>query len=246
MRNTWNQVSAIYQARQQIAVDSAYYGPWAPPESELQLLGDVRGLQILDLGCGGGQSTIAFTQQGATAVGIDISDQQLAYARRLATQAGVEVTFRQGNAEALTSFATASLDMIFSTYTLPYVDDVPRCLSECQRVLRPGGRLIFSLDHPLRDCFFDTEDDELTLYPVRDYFDNTPLVWRFPTTDAILRSHHFTVAQWLTMLHTAGFQLRQLLEPAPRRELLDQLWPLDGPLGPLRNLPQTIIFVGET
>jgi len=245
MRDAWNQISASYQARQQIQTGSAHYGPFAPPESELQLLGDVNELQILELGCGGGQTSIAFAQQGATVMGVDISDQQLRFARALAAQAGVTVTFVQGDGSALPNVQTAQWDLIFSTYTLQYVADLSRCLAECRRLLRPGGRLVFSLDHPLRDCFFDAEEEELAPYPTRSYFDNTPLRWRFPDTTVQLRAQHLAIAQWIDLLTINGFLLNRLVEPTPPQAVLDELWPRDSAYSPLRNIPQTIIFVAQ-
>ena len=245
MRDAWNQISASYQERQQIQTMSAHYGPLAPPESELQLLGDVRGLRILELGCGGGQTSIAFAQQGATVVGIDISDQQLRFARTLATQAGAAVTLVQGDISVLPDFQAGEWDLIFSTYTLQYVEDLPLCLAECWRLLRHRGRLVFSLDHPLRDCFFDLEEDELSPYPVRNYFDNSLLRWRFPESNVLLHAHHLTTAQWIDLLNTNGFQLARLVEPAPPLAILDELWPLDSAYSTLRNIPQTVIFVAK-
>lgn len=245
MRAAWNRLSAAYQGRHDLPTDSAHYGPWAPPENELRILGDVQGLHILELGCGGGQCTIAFAKQGAHAAGIDLSDAQLDYARRLAKAEQVEVDFFQGTAEDLSAFATAAWDVVFSTYAFHYVENIGRCLGECARVLRPGGRLVFSLDHPFRDCFLDEEEDEVTIYPARSYFDDRPVQWVFDTTGVRLQSYHHTIAQWLELLSNAGFRLARLLEPCPPKEVLDAIWPEDDPLSPLRHVPLTIIFVAE-
>lgn len=243
---TWDRLSADYQAHHAFVTDSAHYGPWAPREDELHLLGDVRDRHILDLGCGGGQCSIAFARQGAVATGLDISDAQLDYARQLAAAEKVDVQFVQGTAEDLGAFTSGDWDIVFSTYALHYVADLPRCLSECSRILHPGGLFVFSLDHPLRDCFFDAEDDEIAIYPVFGYFDNRPIRWRWPErTDLVVQSYHHTIAQWIDMLAVAGFQLTRLLEPSPPAALLDATFPSDGALAPLRHIPQTIIFVAE-
>lgn len=242
----WDQLSARYQELQPAAVQSASYGPWAPLESELRLLGDVAGQQLLDLGCGGGQTAIALARAGALVTGLDASTAQLEAAHRNAAAAQVAVTLVHGQAEDLVPLPTAAFDLIFSAHVLAYVADLPRCFSACQRVLKPGGRLVFSLDHPCRDCFWDADDEELAIFPTRSYFDGTPIDWRWPgQTDLRLRSHHYTVSQWLDLLAGAAFRLRRLVEPAPPPALLDELWPEDGALAPLRNLPQTIIFVAE-
>lgn len=247
LRAAWNRLSARYQQRHQIPTHSAHYGPWAPLEDDLRLLGDVRGQRILELGCGGGQCAIAFARQGAQVAAIDLSDAQLAFARELAAQEQVAVAFVQGTVEDLSAFAGGSRDILFSAYAFQYVADMPRCLAECARVLRPGGRLIFSLDHPFRDCFFDAEDDEMAVFPVRSYFDGAALHWRWDGDASLaMTSHHHTIAQWVEMLTAAGFRLLRLLEPAPPEEMLDEIWPSDDALSALRLIPQTIIFVAES
>lgn len=245
MRKQWNQVSASYQARRQLQTNDVHYGPWAPPERSLHLLGDVRGRHILELGCGGGQCCIALAKQGAKVVGLDVSDEQIAFARTLANKEQANVNFIRNSATDLSAFQTNAWDTVLSIYTFPYLAELPVCLAECYRVLRPGGLLIFSLDHPFRDCFFDAEDEELTLYPVRSYFDHAGMQWTFADTGIPMETQHYTLAEWFTMLQETGFQLRRFLEPPPPTDLLDELWPADSPYAPLRNLPQTVIMIAE-
>ena len=245
MRDAWNRTSALYQHNHAIPTDSAHYGPWSPTENELRLLGDVRGLRILEVGCGGGQCAIAFAQQGATVAGLDLSDAQLDFARSLAADEGVTVDWVHGNAEDLSAFKDGAWDVVFSAYALHYVADMARCLAECARVLRPGGRLVFSLDHPFRDCFFDQEEQEDTIFPARSYFDSTPMRWNFSDSGVPMVSYHRTVAEWIDLLTVASFTLRRLLEPPPPADLAAEIWPDDSPLAANRHVPQTIIFVAE-
>ena len=79
----WDRHAAAYQAGAQLPTDTAHYGPDIPDESELRLLGDLKGKRVLELGCGGAQCSIAFARQGATAIGVDFCAEQLAFARRL-------------------------------------------------------------------------------------------------------------------------------------------------------------------
>lgn len=243
LRAAWNQVAADYQNRQAIPFTDVHYGPWAPTENELHLLGNVSGLHILEIGCGGGQCSIAFARQGAVVVGVDFSDAQLEHAWRLAAHEGVAVSFAQGSAEDLGAFADDSWDMVFSVYAFQYIADMPRCLRECARVLRPGGRLVFSLDHPIRICFFDDEEHESSLYPMRSYFDRRPIAWMFGDTGVWMHSHHRTIAEWIDMLNQAGFCLQRLVEPPLPQSMTDEKWLEDDPLSALRNVPATIIFV---
>ena len=245
MREAWNRNAASYQGRYPIPTDTAHYGPWAPTENELRLLGHVRGKRILEVGCGGGQCSIAFAKQGALVTGVDLSDEQIAFARRLAAQEGVTVDFHQGPAEDLSPFPDQSYDLVFSAYAFHYVADMPRCLAECHRVLEPGGLLVFSLDHPMRSCFWDEETQEDSFVPVRSYFAEGPMVWPFSETGILMRSFHRTTATWIDLLHQAGFRLRRLLEPAPPEDLAADPWADDYAQEIATKIPQTIIFVAE-
>jgi len=243
MRRAWNDNSESYQSLHEIGTESAHYGPWAPLENELRLLGDVRGLHIFEAGCGGGQCSIAFAKQGAIATGVDLSDSQVEFARKLAAQEQVTVTFAQADVTDLSGFRSSCWDIVFSTYAFQYVADIERCLRECARLLRPGGRLVFSLDHPFRDCFHDDKEDAIAIYPVRSYFDNSPMRWTFGQSGSPMQSYHRSSAQWCDMLAAEGFQLTRLLEPEAPTEMLDEIWPEDDPLASMRMVPQTIIFV---
>lgn len=245
IRQAWNDVSGWYQARHRIPTHSAHYGPWAPLENELRLLGEVRGLRILEVGCGGGQCSIAFARQGGLPCGVDLSDAQLDFARTLARQEGFAVDFVQGSAEDLSHFASGAWDVVFSAYAFQYVARMQKALHECARVLVPGGRLLFSLDHPFRDCFFDEADDDVTIYASRSYFDTAPMRWTFGDTGIELHSYHHTLGEWVTMLSEAGFSLLRLIEPAPPTEMLDEIWPMDDALSALRHIPPTMIMLAE-
>jgi SAM-dependent methyltransferase len=241
MRAAWNQASPDYQHRHAIPTDSAHYGPWAPLENELRLLGDVRGRRILEVGCGGGQCSIAFAKQGAIAAGLDLSDAQLDHARALATAEGVIVEFVQGAAENLRHFADGAWDIVFSAYAFQYVADMPRCLHECARVLRPQGRLVFSLDHPFRDCFFDAAEDDITLFPVRGYFDarrHAPGAFAGSGGVGDAPRYHHTFAAWIEML--AGDRLPPVT-PAGTGTAGRRCWTKSGtsddPLSSLRHIP---------
>ena len=244
MRAAWNRTSVGYQQRHQIPTHSAHYGPWAPEENDLRLLGSVAGKRILELGCGGGQCSIAFALQGATATGIDLSDEQLDFARRLAATSGASVDFFQGDAADLSRFADASFDVVFSAYALPYVRDIARCLHEAARVLVPGGLLVFSLDHPFRDCFWDEETDEESLTPARSYFLRSASDWQFSSSGEWMRSYHRTIGDWTDLLRNAGLQLQRILEPEPVLTPEEEnTWAESYDLETARLIPQTIIFV---
>jgi SAM-dependent methyltransferase len=125
------------------------------------------------------------------------------------------------SATELTGFVDEDWDLVFATYALQYVEPLSACLAECRRVLRPGGRLVFALDHPMRDCFVDADDQEMVIYPVRDYFDQRPMQWRFDAALTPMRNAHYPISTWHDLLVAAGFQLTRLVEPRTPSAILD-------------------------
>ncbi len=245
MKAAWEAISAYLTREDLHEDDCSLYGPWAPPESELQLLGETRNQAILEVGCGAGQCSIALARQGARVTGLDLSAGQLAAAAARAAAAGVEVEWVEGSVEDLTSLSQMNFDLVIASYVLPYVTDLPGAFRAMAGVLKPGGRLIYALDHPLRTCFFDDVDEELVSYPSRSYFAADPFRWSYPGPEIRLASQHRTIARWLDLGQEAGLRLVRLVEPEPPQALLDELWPEDDPRAPLRNLPQAIIFIME-
>ncbi|HZC75379.1 MAG TPA: class I SAM-dependent methyltransferase [Gaiellaceae bacterium] len=123
-----------------LAGDSAFAA--MPRETALRLLGPPPG-RLLDVGCGGGSHTAAFAAAGWSAVGIDVSEQQL----RLARERGCDVVL--GRAESL-PFENASFDAAVSMWTHTDIDDWSAAVQEIRRVLRPGGPFVYLGVHP---CF---------------------------------------------------------------------------------------------
>jgi len=239
MRAAWDAASGAYLARRDPTVATVTYGNLAPDENELRLLGDLDGLRVLDFGCGGGHNAVACARAGAHVTAIDPSMKQLASARRLTVTHDVTVDLQQGTAARLPDLGRI-FDLILAIQVLPYVDDLPATLAACRATLAPSGRLVVSIDHPFRDCFFDAEAQDLAGFPVRSYFDTDPLPWSFGP-ERPMQSRHLPLSAWLDRFTAAGLGLLRLMEPLPPPDLLDELWPDDGPLAPLRAIPHTLI-----
>src|ERR1700722_10197061 len=143
----WDRYAALYQAGAQLPTTVAHYGPDIPTEADLRLLGDLRGKRVLELGCGGAQCSIAFAKQGATAIGVDFSAEQLAFARRLCEREEVRIDLRHGDLAELAFLRADSIDLVFSAYALGYVEDLNRVFRQAHRVLKVGAPLVFSLTH---------------------------------------------------------------------------------------------------
>jgi SAM-dependent methyltransferase len=107
----------------------------------LDLLGDVRGKRVLDVGCGDGDLAVALAGRGATVVGLDPSTAMLAAARERAERAAQPVSFVSGVAEAL-PFAPGNFDIVVAVTILCFVADGAPAFAEAARVMRPGGAFV--------------------------------------------------------------------------------------------------------
>lgn len=238
-RTAWNTISRAYQDRYQLPTDTLVYGPRCPGEDELQLLGDVDGRCAIVLGCGGGQDCIVLAKRGAQVVGIDLSDRQIEYGRRLAEREGVLVTLLQGNVEELKQIDDESQDLALSLHALNYVERIDRVFAEALRVLQPGSPLVFSVHHPMDACL-----DDVPPYGVlKSYWQREQdWQWEFPEkkASAKMRSWYRPVSEWTSRLVSAGFRIERLLEPPPTEEAQSP-WDASYSLDKMRLVPATLI-----
>jgi SAM-dependent methyltransferase len=109
----------------------------------VSLLAIAPGAQVLDVACGTGGVALRAARAGANVVGIDISADQLAKARRAAAAEGLEIQFDEGDAQAL-PYGDAEFDAVASAFGAIFADDHARTASELRRVCRPGGRLVLT------------------------------------------------------------------------------------------------------
>jgi SAM-dependent methyltransferase len=212
------------------------WGPEGWTEAELGLLGPVGGRRVLEVGAGGAQGARWLTTQGAEAVALDISHAMLAHS--LGRSPAVPLV--QADAGRL-PFAPASFDLACSAYgAIPFVADAGAVFAEVARVLRPGGRWVFSVTHPVRWAFPDAPGPS-GLVADRPYFDRTPYVERDDDGTPSYVEHHRTLGDTVRALVTAGLVVVDVVEPEwPERN--ESVW---GGWSPLRGriLPGTAIWV---
>ncbi|WP_347355032.1 class I SAM-dependent methyltransferase [Intrasporangium sp.] len=220
------------------------WGPEGLRESQAGLLGEVGGRRILEVGAGAAQCSRWLVTRGATVVATDLSAAMLSTAARIARRHPEvpSLPLAQCDARAL-PFADASFEIVFTAYgVLPFVADPEVVLAECARVLRDGGRLVFSTTHPVRWAFPD-DPGPGGLTAGQSYFDRTPYVEQDPSGTASYVEHHRTLGDRVREIHGAGLTLVDLVEPEWPAGL-EQEW---GGWSPLRGrlLPGTAIFVCE-
>lgn len=122
--------------------DEITWGLWGIPEPELNVLPDVAGKDVVELGCGTAYFSAWLAKRGARPVGVDITPAQLDTARALQAETGIEFPLLQANAEDV-PLPDASFDLALSEYGASIWCDPYRWIPEAARLLRPGGELVF-------------------------------------------------------------------------------------------------------
>lgn len=241
----WDRYADEYQATHGAFLgDSGFvWGPEGHTEDELRVLGDVAGLDVLEVGSGAGQCSRWVRFHGGRGFGLDLSHRQLQHSLRLDGETGVAVPSVRGTATAL-PFVAAGFDVVFCSFgALQFISDIDVAVAEVARVLRPGGRFAFSITHPTRWMFPD-DPGEPGLTATQSYWDRTPYVEIDDATGVVSYvEHHRTLGDWVRLLAGHDFRLTDLVEPEwPEHH--DRVW---GGWSPVRGrlTPGTAIFVAE-
>jgi len=179
------------------------------------LLPDLRGLNVLDLGCGFGWFCRWARQNGAAHVlGIDVSEKMLARSR--ATPQDTAITYTRADMEHL-ELPPASFDLVYSSLALHYIEDLKGLMSQVHRSLVPGGSLVLSVEHPIytapADPNWSLDAGGRKIWPIDGYLDEGPR-----STDWLAKGvikQHRTVATYINTLLRLGFALSHVEEWGP-------------------------------
>ncbi|NBE83659.1 class I SAM-dependent methyltransferase [Micromonospora rubida] len=243
-RGWWDGDADDYQAEHGAFLGDVEF-VWCPEgllEAEARLLGDVAGRRVLEVGAGAAAAARWLATAGARPVALDLSIGMLRHAAAAADRTGVRVPLVQADALAL-PFADAAFDTACTAFgAIPFVADSAAVMREVFRVLRPGGRWVFSVTHPMRWVFLD-DPGQGGLTAVHSYFDRSPYVEQDESGAATYVEQHRTLGDRVRELVDAGFRLVDLVEPE-WPEGHEGIW---GQWSPLRGrlFPGTAIFVAE-
>jgi SAM-dependent methyltransferase len=210
-RAFWDRHSDSYQEthREHIGRPELRWGIWQLPESELQILGDVAGKDILELGCGAAQWSILLAGLGARPVGVDNSARQLEHAAGALAAAGLDFPLVHAPAEAL-PLADGSFDIVFADHGANRFADPYAWVPEAARLLRPGGLLAFSGSTPFEVMCWNEPSDRMDAELHLDYFG----LHRVEDADGPVQ-FELPYGEWIRLFRANGFEIEDVREIQP-------------------------------
>lgn len=216
------------------------WGPEGLRERDVELLGSpssLRGASILEIGCGAAQCSRYLATQGLNVTACDLAPGMVEAARVLNAKHSVGFPIDVADARAL-PYETGAFDVVFTSFgAIDFIDDLADLHREVRRVVRLGGRWVFSCSHPVKWIF---ADDPESFRVEHSYFDRTPYIERFEDGELEYANFHHTLADHINSLSECGFVIEECVEPEwPAGR--DVVW---GAWGPTRSarVPGTIII----
>jgi SAM-dependent methyltransferase len=188
------------------ALDEISWGIWGIDESELNVLPDVNGLDVVELGCGTAYFSAWLAKRGARPIGVDITPAQLETARRMMAETGIEFPLIESDA-AVTGLPDACADLVLSEYGASIWVDPYRWIPEAARLLRPEGLLVFLCNSTL--VILCSDDD----IPAKEQLVNPQFgMHRFEWPSEPGVEFHLAHGEWISLLRENGFEIERLVE----------------------------------
>lgn len=209
----WDKLANWYSARKKGSYEFKIQLP-----AILNLLGNLHGKSLIDIGCGPGNYSVEFTKKGANVLGIDLSQKMLDKARNNAKMADVKLTLQKADAH-LIPCQDNSFDI--AVIILAILNE--KIIKEAARVLKPGGLLLISDTHPTLEAKGHWKSNEIgTPRIIEDYFSREKKKWQinYDTEHTMtLQYYTQTIEQSVNMIADAGFKILRIVEPKPRKDL---------------------------
>jgi SAM-dependent methyltransferase len=207
-RAAWDEAAAEYveSGRRHWAQDASSWGIWEIREEQLGVLGDVADLDVVELGCGTAYWSAWLARRGARPTGVDLSEAQLATARDLQAEHGLEFPLVHASAEAV-PLTDASYDLALSEYGASLWCEPAAWIGEAARLLRPRGRLVF-LTNSLLIAMCAPDDGAAGDRLLRPQRDLQRLEW--PGEEGV--EFHLAHGEWIAVLRAGGFVVEALHE----------------------------------
>ncbi len=206
IRNAYEALAESYDARIDEKPHNAYYDR----PNTLALLPDVTGRDVLDAACGPGKYAELLLARGALVTGFDLSPKMVELARARNVDRGE--FFVHDLTDPLTDFADASFDVVLCALALHYLPDWTSAVREFHRLLRPGGCVVLSVEHPFFEYGYFASEHYFLIEPVS-------AVWKGFGVPVEVHSYRRPLQACLQPLLRNGFYLDDFVEPLPTPEM---------------------------
>lgn len=204
-----------------------------------RLIGSVKGKEVLDLACGEGYNTRILARKGAKVTGIDHSKKLIDLAEIEERRERLGNRYYRMDASRLKGISDNSFDLVTCFMALQDVEDYEGAVAEASRVLKRGGRFVFSIPHP---CFEKLVVNGVRMSAAEKYFDKIEysIEWNMERLRKKFKtvSFHRTLTDYSLALARSGLFISRLVEPRPTLEAVRKLPSLKDEL----TRPQSIIF----
>lgn len=227
VRASWNAGAEAWQHFIHSGAD--YYRLFVHGPALLSRCLPVDGQRVLDVGCGEGYFSRELARCGARVVGVDVSDALLRFAREREDAERLGIEYRQVDARhADSQWPPGSFDLATGCMSIHDMEDAGGVLAAAGKLLRPEGRIRYSVPHPCTDTPYRAWErgphGEKLALKIDRYFETGPAVmeWNmerltYPWTTPFWRR---TLEEWVSLTTGAGFVLQGLHEPRPSDELV--------------------------
>ncbi|MBN1235476.1 MAG: class I SAM-dependent methyltransferase [Methanotrichaceae archaeon] len=187
----------------------------------LQVLGNVKGKQILDAGCGDGYLCRKLAKLGASITGAELSQKMLGFAIEEQERAPLTISYYQANCSSLPFLLDSTFDVVLTNNVIQDMDDYQGAFKEFSRLLKSGGTYLHIMNHP---CFMTPvwgwikDDKGEKLYRKVDYyFKRGPFLCPWGPSYGMQPTvyWHRTLGDIINDLISCEFRINKVIEPEP-------------------------------
>ena len=228
-RSGWEKLAEWYDAKQGDNGDLWHRALIDP--TLFRILGSVQGHDVLDLACGNGYISRKMAREGARVTGVDASEPVIELARMRERQASLGIKYNVCDAAALSPLTEGSFDAAVCNMALMDIPRAKEAVSEVSRVLRPGGRFVFSISHPCFDipnasgwALERMGGGRVTLWRKVSRYREVFSDWFYWIVNGSVhrtRAHHRPLSWYFRSLKEAGLAVESFEEPEPTSEFLE-------------------------
>tara|TARA_B100000676_G_C17967411_1_gene781175 strand:+ start:281 stop:1036 length:756 start_codon:yes stop_codon:yes gene_type:complete len=211
IQSGWNSMSSSYQTLSDISINDIHLSPFGPGNEELNLIPDVNGKKIIELGAGGLQNSLFMSNKGANVTAVDFSLEQLNHGQILLEthQSGIHTVL--ADISHLNFLKSNQFDGIISIFALEFIENIDDFFKSCQRLLNKNGWILISTVHPLSAFEWD---EERQILEVENYFNPPVEIWKERPSDPHAVTIFRPISEIFNSITNSGFLVNRLIEPS--------------------------------